>query len=85
MSISKASEAKLRRILSHWSEAIKDESAQHGRPNSFGVRELAGEHMLNPRDGYRIGQSRLPDLWSFLGGRKGWGSCPTYSHGRFYV
>ncbi len=85
MSISRRSEEKLRRILRLWSQAIRTESAEHGRPNSFGVRELAGEYGLDPRDGYRIGATRRSDLWQWLGGHDGWGSAVVYENGRFYV
>lgn len=77
---------RLETALRHWANAIRYESAEHGRPNSFGVLELAGEFgNLDKRDGYRIGQRYLVRLWECLGGRVGWGSRPTYSKGRIYV
>lgn len=85
MSLSNAGKVKLGFILTKWSKALKHASDEHGRPNSFGVRELAIEYNLNPVDGYRIGTTRLPDLWGFLGGHEGWGSKPTYKRGWFHV
>lgn len=85
MSLSNDGKVKLADILARWSTALKRAAAEHGRPNSFGVVELAEEYRLTKRDGYRIGQTRLPDLHNWLGGRDGWGSAPTYSKGRFYV
>lgn len=77
--------AEIARRLAKWSEAIKHEAELHGRPNSFGVMELAGEYGLNPRHGYYLGFCRMFDLWQVLGGHDGWGSAPTYEKGRFYV
>jgi hypothetical protein len=71
--------------LDRWSKALKREVELHGRPNSFGVTELAGEYGLTRRDGYYLGKFRLFDLWQRLGGHDGWGSAPTYSNGRFYL
>ena len=85
MSISHKSALKLESILFKWSQAITHASEEHGRPNSFGVVELAKEYGLNPRDGYRLGTERRQALWERLGGSEKWGSCPTYSKGRFYV
>ncbi len=85
MSLSRVGQTKLHAILVKWSRAIQHASAEHSRPNSFGVVELAGEYRLTKRDGYRIGRERMNDLWAFLGGNEGWGSKPTYSKGRFYV
>lgn len=71
--------------LTRWTIALKHAVAEHGRPNSFGVVELAVEYGLRKRDGYFFGQKYMFDLWQMLGGRDGWGSCPTYAKGRFYV
>jgi hypothetical protein len=83
--ISKRGALKLRTILDRWSAALKHSAEEHGRPNSFGVVELAAEFNLKRRDGYRIGRTRLYELWQWLGGRDRWGSAPTYEKGRFYV
>jgi hypothetical protein len=80
------SKAQWRRIWARvelWGKALENEIAQHGRPNSFGVMELAGEYGLRPRDGYYLGDCRLSELWERLGGEK-FGPCPTYKRGRFY-
>lgn len=74
-----------RKRLEQWSAALKRDAELHGRPNSFGVRELAHEYNLTVRHGYYVGNFRLADLWAFLGGLEQWGSCPTYFEGRFYV
>lgn len=72
--------------LELWAKAIRRSAEEHGRPNSFWVRELAGEFGgLETSTGYYIGRKRLFDLWQALGGRDGWGSCPTYKNGRFFV
>ena len=76
---------RLETILRAWSKALARAAEEHGRPNSFWVRELATEYGLTARDGYRIGSTRRHDLWLWLGGLQGWGSCPTYSKGRFFV
>lgn len=68
-----------------WGAALKSEAAKHGRPNNFGITEMAKEHGLTRRDGYYVGNFRLYELWQELGGHEGWGSCPTYENGRFYV
>lgn len=83
--ISRVAEAKLRRIVGEWARALRHEAEQHGRPNSFGVAEVATEYNLTRRDGYRLGQTRRFELWQALGGHAGWGSCPTYHRGRFYL
>lgn len=59
---------------------MKRECAEHGRPNSFGVAELAGTYNLNPRDGYYL-KVRVFELWEYLGG-EAWGEL-SYVKGRF--
>lgn len=78
--ISDAGARKLRKILSEWSNALRDEIDKHALPNSFGVREMAGEYRLNPRDGYRLGTTRLIDLRAWTAD-----DTITYKRGRFYV
>lgn len=85
MGPSKEQWASIRRRVAKWSAAIKHSAEEHGRPNSFGVVELATEFGLRPRDGYYLGQQRTFEIWEALGGHEGWGSAPTYSRGRFYV
>ena len=85
MSISRRAESRFNVILLKWSRALKHAAEEHGRPNSFGVVELATEYGLRKRDGYRLGRTRTFDLWQFLGGHERWGSQPTYQNGRFYV
>lgn len=68
--------------------ALKRAADEHGRPNSFGAIELHAFHDgPAPAWARRIGRTdhlRVA-LWERLGGRDGWGSCPTYAKGRFYV
>ena len=80
MSLSKAGAIKLVSILTKWSNALAREIEEHGAPNSFGVIEVSKEWMLNRRDGYRLGATRLPDLNALLIGQ---GATITYEHGRF--
>lgn len=66
--------------------ALRVASEEHGRPNSYTARELF-EQYGGPRPmlAGRIGKRFLYNLWQALGGYDGWGSCPTYHGGRFYV
>lgn len=66
MSLSEAGKVKLHRILFTWTRALTKSIDEHGIPNSFGVIELAGEFNLNPRDGYRLGQTRISYLHDWL-------------------
>lgn len=82
MSISRAGADKLRRVLRQWSAAIILSVEEHGAPNGFGVRELAGKYRLDPRDGYRLGQTRILDLRLWLEPK---GLTVSYVSGRFLV
>ncbi len=69
-------------------QAIKRASEEHGRPNTFGAGEL--ETLYGGPSATLAGKvganlDRRYALWQCLGGRDGWGSCPTYSGGRFAV
>lgn len=81
--------ARITKEILRWASAIKHASDEHGRPNSFGVVELATEYGLKKRDGYffgsKLGLSYMPELWQALGGHDGWGSMLTYANGRYYV
>lgn len=68
-----------------WAAALKREAEKHSRPNSFGITEMAVEYGLTRRHGYYVGKFRLHELWQELGGHAGWGSCPRYENGRFYI
>lgn len=68
--------------------ALRRATVQHGRPNTFGPSELEQLYggppaMLAGRIG--VDYLRRFKLWQALGGYEVWGSCPTYSGGRFAV
>lgn len=69
----------IRERIRRWSEVLKHAIEEHGRPNSFGVVELAGEYRLQKSDGYYLGYHRILDFSEACGGGV------TYSHGRFIV
>ena len=66
--------------------ALTRAAAKHGRPNAFSCGELA-LHFGGPppRLAGRIGRRYLRSLWDALGGEKGWGPSPTFTHGCFLI
>jgi hypothetical protein len=87
VTISRKSEAKLRRILGEWSRAIVNDIKLHGAPNSFGVTELAREYGMTQADGYRLGSTRLLDLqlWVNVYAELGPKMIISYKNARFIV
>lgn len=85
MTISRKAEAKLALILGQWSKAIALACQEHGRPNSFGVVELASEYNLRRADGYRLGRERVRDLNLWLNVRHDGAWNITYRKGRFHA
>lgn len=63
MSLTKQQAWTLARRLDGWGRAIANEIAEHGSPNTFGVRELAGLYSgLKIQQGYDFSKARTGDL-----------------------
>jgi hypothetical protein len=60
---------------------------EHGRPNTFSPAEVFAAGGPPPMMQGRIGSDPLwcGVVWGRLGSRKGWGSCPVYSKGRWAI
>jgi hypothetical protein len=67
--------------------ALRRAADEHGRPNTFGPRELreygGPPAMIAGRIGKRF--DLMQRVWALLGHRKEWGSCPRYEQRRFAV
>lgn len=85
MSLQRAAESKLIRMLAAYGAALMHETAQHGLPNSYSVSELAREYFhLRPRDGYHLGHCRVRELQKVLI-QLGCVATVSYVKGRFHL
>lgn len=76
----------LRESVKQLAEAIRRASAEHGRPNSFGCKELWTLYGgPTPTITGQVAKYYSQSLWGDLGGGEKWGSKPVYVKGRFYV
>ena len=77
----------LDRVAQKLATAIRDATDEHGRPNTFSPGELAWlyDPGMTPMLVGRVLRTRMVDVWKYLGGRDGWGSCPRYENGRVAV
>jgi hypothetical protein len=75
----------LQRSVDQVALALKRAAEEHARPNAFSCRELVEYGAPGPMMTGRIGKRARHHVWVALGGRVGWGSCPVYAEGRWYV
>lgn len=66
-------------------DAIVRACKEHGRPNSFGCRELEEYGGPPAMLAGRIGRRYSGSLFDALGGREGFGSPPIYRDRKFFV
>ena len=67
--------------------ALTKLAAEHGRPNTFSCAEVYLAGGPPPMMGGRVGSDAawMGAVYSRLGGRQAWGSCPVYSKGRWAI